>query len=91
ARQIAILALAIGGVFLVEGAVATCVSLYNRHVRGWGWGLVNGLMTLLLGAIILMMKSSNLVWILGILVGISFLFSGIDLLKFSASFHSKKS
>lgn len=90
ARQITILALAIGGVFLVEGAVATCVSLTNRHVRGWSWGLVNGLMTLLLGAVILMMKNPDLVWILGILVGISFLFSGIDLLRFSASFHSEK-
>ncbi|MEB3300877.1 MAG: DUF308 domain-containing protein [Cyanobacteriota bacterium] len=89
ARQLTILARAIGGVFLIEGAVATCVSLTNRHVRGWGWGLVNGLMTLLLGGVILMMKNHDLARILGTLVGISFLFSGIDMLGFSAGFHSK--
>ncbi len=36
-----------------------------------------------------MMKNSDLAWILGTLVGISFLFSGIDMLGFSAGFHSK--
>jgi hypothetical protein len=88
ARQVAALALAIGVVFLVEGAVATMVSLSNRQVRGWGWGLVNGLVTLLLGVFMLTMKAFSLVWVLGVLVGISFLFSGVDLLTFSASFHS---
>jgi uncharacterized membrane protein HdeD (DUF308 family) len=34
------------------------------------------------------MKSLSLLWVLGTLVGISFLFSGIDLLTFSASFHT---
>jgi uncharacterized membrane protein HdeD (DUF308 family) len=33
------------------------------------------------------MGSSGLLSVLGLLVGVSFLFSGIDLLRFSASFH----
>ena len=88
ASQVAGLAQAIGVVFLVEGAVATMVSLSNRQVRGWGWGLVNGLVTLLLGLSVLTMKAFNQVWELGVLVGISFLFSGVDHLGCSASFHS---
>ena len=88
ASQVAALALAIGVVFLVEGAVATVVSLTHRHVKGWGWGLTNGIVTLILGLMILTMKSLSLLWVLGTLVGISFLFSGIDLLTFSASFHA---
>jgi len=87
ARQVAALALAIGVVFLAEGVVATLVSLTHRQVRGWGWGLANGLVTLVLGLLILTMKSFSLLWVLGTLVGISFLFSGLDLLTFSASFH----
>ena len=87
AAQVAVLALAIGVVFLVEGGVATVVSLTHRHVRGWGWGLSNGVVTLILGLLILTMKPMNLVGVLGLLVGISFLFSGVDLLAFSASFH----
>jgi len=87
AAQVAALALAIGVVFLVEGIVAILVSLSHRHVKGWGWGLTNGIVTLILGILILTMKSLSLLWVLGTLVGISFLFSGIDLLTFSASFH----
>ena len=87
AAQVAVLALAIGVVFLVEGGVATVVSLTHRHVRGWGWGLTNGIVTLILGLLILTMKPMNLLGVMGLLVGISFLFSGVDLLAFSASFH----
>lgn len=89
ASQVAVLALAIGIVFLVEGAVAILVSLSHRHVRGWSWGLFNGLVTLLLGIVLLTMKGFKLVSVLGILVGVSFLFSGLDLLIFSASFHAE--
>jgi uncharacterized membrane protein HdeD (DUF308 family) len=39
---------------------------------------------------ILTMKSLSLLWVLGTLVGISFLFSGLDLLTFSASFHAAR-
>ena len=84
---VASLSLAIGIVFLVEGAVASVVSLAHREISGWGWGLLNGLITLILGGLILSLPAASLLSVLGILVGISFLFSGIDLLTFSASFH----
>ena len=89
ALQVAALALAVGVVFLAEGALSTVVALTHRHVKGWGWGLINGIVTLILGLLILTMKGPNLLWVLGTLVGISFLFSGLDLLTFSASFHRK--
>ena len=84
---VASLSLAIGIVFLVEGAVASVVSLAHREISGWGWGLLNGMITLLLGGLILSLPAASLLSVIGILVGISFLFSGIDLLSFSASFH----
>ena len=88
ATQVAALAFAIGIVFLVEGVVATIVSLSHREMSGWGWGLANGIVTLILGLLIITMKAGGLLTVLGILVGISFLFSGIDLLAFSAAFHA---
>ncbi len=84
---IATLALAIGVVFVVEGLVALGVSLAHRRIRGWGWGLLNGLITLALGVTILLLPGPVLLQVLGLLVGISFVFSGLDLLSFSASFH----
>jgi uncharacterized membrane protein HdeD (DUF308 family) len=87
AIPVAALALATGVVFVLEGAMASVVSLSHRHVPAWGWGLVNGLVTLGIGVLLLAMKTINLPWVLGTLIGISFLFSGIDVLTFGASFH----
>jgi len=87
--QIKALASAIGVVFLVEGAVTAIISLSNRMMRGWGWGLANGLVTLVLGLMILTMSPAGMLSVIGLLVGISFLFSGFDLLGFSSRFHSR--
>lgn len=89
ALQVKALATAIGIVFLVEGVVMAIVSLSHRNVHGWGWGLANGLVTLLLGVLILTMSPAGLLSVLGLLVGISFLFSGFDLLGFSTRFHPR--
>ena len=90
AGQVAALAFAIGIVFLLEGVVAAIVSLSHRDMAGWGWGLANGVVTFILGLLIVTMKVGGLLSVLGILVGISFLFSGIDLLVFSAAFHGSE-
>jgi uncharacterized membrane protein HdeD (DUF308 family) len=87
--QIKALASAIGLVFLIEGGVTAIISLNNRTTRGWGWGLANGLVTLALGVMILTMSPAGLLSVIGLLVGISFLFSGFDLLGFSSRFHSR--
>ena len=84
---VASLAFAIGIVFILEGIVSILVSLGHMEVMGWGWGLVNGIVTLVLGVLIVSMQGWGLLWVLGVLVGIRFLFSGFDLLAFSASFH----
>lgn len=90
ATQIKALATAVGLVFLFEGIVMSVLALAHRQAAGWGWGLLNGLVTLVLGLLILTMSPAGLLSVLGLLVGISFLFSGIDLLGFSARLHGPK-
>ncbi|APD47446.1 MULTISPECIES: HdeD family acid-resistance protein [unclassified Synechococcus] len=87
ASQVASLALAIGVVFVIEGLVAIAVAASHKQAVGRGWGLANGLITLLLGVLILTMKFWSQLSVIGVLVGVSFLFSGIDLLAFSAHLH----
>ncbi|QEY32073.1 hypothetical protein EVJ50_07325 [Synechococcus sp. RSCCF101] len=86
-QQVAALSLAIGIVFLVEGALALATGLRHARRPGAGWGIANGVVTLILGILILSMKFWGLLWVLGTLVGISFIFSGIDLVAFSAALH----
>ncbi|MFN9621191.1 MAG: HdeD family acid-resistance protein [Synechococcaceae cyanobacterium] len=91
AQQIKALATALGIVFLAEGVVASGLALSHRQVRGWRWGLANGLITVLLGLLILTMSPAGLLSVLGLLVGISFLFSGFDLLRFGSQLHPRRS
>jgi uncharacterized membrane protein HdeD (DUF308 family) len=87
ALQIKALATAIGIVFLAEGLVSTALALAHRRVHGWLWGLANGVITVVLGLLILTMSPAGLLSVIGLLVGISFILSGFDLLRFGSRFH----
>ena len=87
AQQVATFALAIGIVFLVEGAVAFLSGLTHSNRPGAGWAVANGVVTFVLGVLIVTLKFWGLLWVLGTLVGISFLFSGIELITFSSTLH----
>ena len=88
AEQVATLSLAIGIVFLVEGVVAFFNGLSHSNRPGAGWAIANGLITFILGLLIVTLKFWGLLWVLGVLVGISFLFSGIDLIALSSTIHN---
>lgn len=86
-QQVAMFALAIGIVFLVEGVVAFFNGLAHSNRPGAGWAIANGVITFILGLLIVTQGFWNLLWVLGTLVGISFLFSGIELIAFSSTLH----
>ncbi len=76
--------------------VATLLVLTGLWPWRQGWclcwrGLVNGMATLAIGGLIQTMKPSQLPWMLGLLGGISFLFSGLDLLGFRVRFPHRAS
>jgi uncharacterized membrane protein HdeD (DUF308 family) len=88
AEQVATLSLTIGIVFLVEGVVAFFNGLSHSKRPGAGWAIANGVITFILGLMIVTLKFWGLLWVLGALVGISFLFSGIDLIALSSTIHN---
>jgi len=88
AEQVATLSLAIGIVFLVEGVVAFFNGLSHSNRPGADWAVANGVITFILGLLIVTLKFWGLLWVLGVLVGISFLFSGIDLIALSSTIHN---
>lgn len=87
AEQVVTFALAIGIVFLVEGLVAFFNGLAHTNRPGSGWAIANGVITFVLGLLIVTLKFWGLLWVLGTLVGISFLFSGLELMIFSSTLH----
>ena len=69
------LTLMIAAGFLVGGAFRILYTLLHRF-EGWGWVLLNGCVTLLLGLMIWQQWPESSEWVIGLFVGIDLLFNG---------------
>lgn len=72
------LTLLLGSFLLTEGVFELILAFRLRPQPNWTSVLVNGIITLVLGAMIWFQWPFDAPWILGTLVGISILFSGIS-------------
>ena len=72
-------------VFLLFEGVLEVVLYFNiRKVGNAGWVLLDGIITLILGFLIWAHLPSTSVWVIGTLVGISFIFTGISRIMLSS-------
>jgi uncharacterized membrane protein HdeD (DUF308 family) len=72
------LTLLLGSFLLTEGVFELILAFRLRPQQNWTWALGNGIITLLLGAMIWTHWPFNAPWLIGTLVGVSVLFSGIS-------------
>ncbi len=64
--------------FIVDGIVEIIVSLrVHASTTGWGWLLMSGIVSVLLGVMLWSQFPLSGIWALGILVGIKLIFTGI--------------
>jgi uncharacterized membrane protein HdeD (DUF308 family) len=61
--------------FVASGLSRVVVSLALRY-SSWGWGVLNGIVTFLLGVLIWKGYPYDSLWVIGLLVGIELIFSG---------------
>jgi uncharacterized membrane protein HdeD (DUF308 family) len=71
--------------FLVEGVVEIFFYFKIRGTANAGWVLFDGIVTLILGLFIWRRWPSSSVWVIGTLVGISLIFSGISRFMLSSA------
>lgn len=69
------LTLLIGAFFLVSGIFRTVAAATIRPPR-WGWFLMSGVVTLLLGLLIVAEWPASGLWVIGLFLGIDLIFSG---------------
>jgi uncharacterized membrane protein HdeD (DUF308 family) len=77
------LTLIIASFLLVYGVFALVLAFQLRPRSGWGWILFDAIVTILLGALILAHWPSTSEWVIGTLVGVSFIASGVSRLMLS--------
>jgi len=72
--------------FLAEGVSDLVAYFAARKVAGSGWILLDGIVTLLLGVMIWRHWPSSSFWVIGLLVGISMLMTGMTRLMMALAF-----
>lgn len=77
------LTLALAIYLLIEAILETTLAFTFRPVRGWGWLLFDGIVTLGLSFLIWLSWPASTEWAVGLLIGISILFNGISRLMVS--------
>ena len=82
------LTLIIASFLLVYGVFALVLAFQMRPLPGWGWILFDAIVTILLGALIWAHWPLNSEWVIGTLVGISFIVSGVSRLMLSMAVRS---
>jgi uncharacterized membrane protein HdeD (DUF308 family) len=75
---VAALTVVLGSLLCAYGVVAIVGAFQMRAVDGWGWFLFDGLVTVLLGILILARWPSSSLWAIGTLVGVAVLMGGIS-------------
>jgi uncharacterized membrane protein HdeD (DUF308 family) len=86
------LTLVLAAYLATDGLISIFFAIeHNRQLTPrWGWILVNGIVDLLLAGLIVWVLPVGAFWVLGLLVGIDFIFGGATLIAMSlAAPHSK--
>lgn len=79
---VATLTLLLSCIILAEGVIEVMSYFRLRGEGASSWLLINGIVTLLLGALIFLHWPSSSIWAIGTLVGINLLMTGISRLMF---------
>jgi uncharacterized membrane protein HdeD (DUF308 family) len=85
---LATLTLALAIYLFAEGVLELVLSLQLRPRQGWGWLLLDGVVTLILAMMIWRTWPASTEWVIGTLVGISMIFSGATRLMLSIAARS---
>lgn len=70
--------------FFVDGLFALFNGISWRPQAGWGWMLVNGIISIILGVMIYRQFPTSAVWLVGLLVGIRLLLAGWTMIALGA-------
>ncbi len=80
---ILLLTLTVGIVFIFEGAYQIFAAFEYRPAKGWGWMLVSAIISIAAGLLIVSKLPGTSLFVLGLIMGINFLSTGISMVMLS--------
>jgi len=84
-RGLAALTLFLAAYLLVESILEFIIAFRTRPLAGWRWLLLDGAVTLILAVLIWSSWPASSEWAIGVLIGVSMLFSGFTRILFSVA------
>jgi uncharacterized membrane protein HdeD (DUF308 family) len=63
-------------IFLMVGGIFRIVFAVSERFTGWGWVLLNGAVTFMLGLMIYKQWPGSSLWVIGLFIGIDLIFNG---------------
>ena len=82
---LATLTIFLAAYFIIEGIFEIIWAFQIKPLKGWGWTLFSGIISLLLGIMIWRQFPLSGVWAIGTLVGIKLIFSGWMMIAFGGA------
>jgi len=81
------LTLVLGSFFIVGGLFRAIGSAMAKFPR-WGWALFSGIVSVVLGGMILWSMPVSSIWFIGFAIGVDLIFDGTAVLGFATAIHS---
>lgn len=75
--------------FIAEGIAKIVMAVQIRSMPNWGWLLTSGLLALVLGVLIWMQLPGAAAWVIGFMVGIDLVFSGLALVMLALAWRGR--
>ena len=82
---LASLTMVLAAFFLVDGVMEVAYAFRLRPAKGWGWLVLSGIVSGLLGVFIMYQWPFSGAWAIGILVGVRLIFTGWSVIALGAS------
>jgi uncharacterized membrane protein HdeD (DUF308 family) len=82
------LTILLGLFFLIYGGFKIPLALSWKPRPGWGWIMTSGILTVILGLILIIGLPGTAVWAIGLILGIDLIFTGATLLALGSKLKS---
>lgn len=75
--------------FLFSGFLKLLIAFNNRPHYNWGYMAFSGVLAIILGFIVFLSLPSGAAWVIGVLVGIDFIFGGLSMVMLANAFKQR--
>ncbi len=83
------ISLVVGVLLIAAGAVRIASAVQDRGQKGWGWIAASGLLTLIVGAIVVAAWPTIGIWLLGAMLTVDLIFQGWGFIAFGLAIRSR--